>query len=164
MTDTTDTLEEAKKLLRANWETGVDCPCCGQFVKRYRRKLNSGMCVFLIELYRRSMRDQELPEWPPWIQATTVDALLFNRDYSKLKYWGLIEPKPTNREEGLPDKSSAGLWRITKLGIEFVRRHVKVKKYVFLYNQRYFGQDGEEVDIVESLGSKFNYVELMQGI
>ena len=39
-----------KEFLRANYEKGCDCPTCGQFVKLYKRKLNSGMAKTLIIL------------------------------------------------------------------------------------------------------------------
>ena len=29
-----------------------ECPSCGQLVKLYKRKLNSGMCLFLIGLFK----------------------------------------------------------------------------------------------------------------
>jgi len=35
------TILEAKQLLKDNFAQGIECPCCGQFVKRYKRKLNS---------------------------------------------------------------------------------------------------------------------------
>ena len=47
-----ETIKEAKEHLRNNFEEGIDCPCCGQFVKLYKRKLNSGMAATLIRIVK----------------------------------------------------------------------------------------------------------------
>lgn len=50
------TLEQAKQLLRDAVKIGeaIECPCCKQMVKIYKRKLNSGMAKALLLIYKIS--------------------------------------------------------------------------------------------------------------
>lgn len=48
MSDKLYTIEEAKQLLKDNWEKGIECPCCTQFVKLYKRPLYSAQAYSLI--------------------------------------------------------------------------------------------------------------------
>ncbi len=156
-------LEQAKQFLRDNWEQGAECPCCHQFVKRYRRKLNRGMAQFLIRLWIRTREGYNPEKGGRWVHSAEFQDLMYNRDYSKLHWWGLIEPHPNSREEALPDRSSNGLWRITPLGVEFVLRRTRVPSHSLSFNKKVYGFEGNQIDIIEALGKKFNYAELMAG-
>ncbi len=57
MSDKLYTMEEAKQLLKDNWEKGIDCPCCTQFVKLYKRPLYSAQAYSLIRLYKLCQDD-----------------------------------------------------------------------------------------------------------
>jgi hypothetical protein len=81
-------------------------------------------------------------------------------DWSKLIFWGFIEPKPVKREDG---SDRAGWWRITDHGIAFVSGAIRVPAAVFLYNQVFYGFDSKTVSVQEALGKKFRYDELMAG-
>jgi hypothetical protein len=48
-----ETLAEAQDWLRERLPDGAKCPCCTQFAKVYRRKINSAMAWQLIEAWRR---------------------------------------------------------------------------------------------------------------
>ncbi|HWY36093.1 MAG TPA: hypothetical protein VNX68_15720, partial [Nitrosopumilaceae archaeon] len=52
------TVEEAKKFLRKNFDLGVNCPCCGQLVKNWRRKLDSRMARALIGLHQLTSKNK----------------------------------------------------------------------------------------------------------
>lgn len=155
------TVEEAKKYLRAHWEEGVDCPACGQLVKKYRRKLNSGMARCLITMLRA---EQDGYAEDGWISVNRVLAQYrisaMATEYSKLAGWGLIE----SRGDRTNAAKSAGMWRVTQDGQYFARRQLEVPKYVYVFDGRFLGTDGEPTDIVAALGSHFNYHELMKGI
>ena len=140
---------------------GIPCPCCGQFVKEYRRKLNSTMARWLIELCRRTeapdSRDQYLSVSDEW-------SLAINRgtgDVAKLAYWGLIEDKPKDPDDDT--RRTSGLWKPTDLGRKFAWGMVRVPSHVLVYNGNARPDDSAElVGIQDCLGSKFNYRELMQ--
>jgi hypothetical protein len=149
------TLLEARSYVQEHRCEGVDCPCCFQFAKLYKRKLNSGMARSLIEIYhitRRSNGDG-------WIDLARMvnPRTILNREWSKLCFWGLLEcrdspPTPGRRHEK---------YRITADGVEFVLMRRRVRRRVCIYNNVVLGFEGEEIDIVEALGSKFDYRELM---
>lgn len=150
------TLEDAKKLLRENWHVGLDCPACTQYVKKYERKLNTGITLFLIGLYRID------PEGINYHHAKEVleriGAFTTSRDYSILEYWKLIEPELNTDEE----KRTSGYWKITQLGRDFVEGKETVLSHAQIFNNKGYGLVGAPIDIRTALGNKFNYEELMQ--
>ena len=155
--DANKTIKEGKEFLRAGWEKGVECPCCGQLVKLYKRKLNIGMAVFLISLYKL---DQERHDW---FHAREILALTksytTSRDYCILEYFGLAEPREKDPED--TDRRTSGYWRLTDKGREFVLNHINVLSHVLIFNNRYFRAVGKDINIIQALGNKFNYQELM---
>ena len=143
------TLEEAKQWLRERVNEGTHCPCCGQFAKVYRRRINSGMALSLITMYRRNRH-----EWiyiPGNIPAKS-------REEGKLAYWKLVEESDEPREDG----GRAGWWRVTGKGASFIYQHIKVPKYALVYDATLLGLDDREmVDIQNCLGAHFDLAELM---
>jgi len=141
-------LDQAKAWLRSQLQRGAACPCCGQFAKVYKRKLNSGMVRSLLAMYRVGGRD--------WIHLPTQIGAR-SREEGKLRYWGLVEEQLTVR----PDGGRAGFWRVTAAGEAFIREQFKVPKYAQVYDGRCLGLTGDLVGIRETLGSKFRLDELL---
>lgn len=157
MEQDTRTLEEAKQWLRERFEDGAHCPCCNQYVKLYKRKLNSFMAYALL-LIDRYFRQPDAKEWLH-VPSYLIEQNAPDRECAKLRYWGLIEEQPGGRDDGNPH---SGFYKITDLGKEFVARKARVPMYVFLYNGKPLRRpDTETIDIYEALGEKFNYSELM---
>lgn len=127
---------------------GGECPCCGAYTKVYRRRLNAGMARALIRLWRH-----DAPGTWIWISrerfATHLDVA---SEYSKLAYWGLLEPG---------DGEQRGAWRVTDKGALFVRGKVDVPSHVVLLHGRVLGWSDEVVDVRAALGARFDYGELM---
>lgn len=147
------TLGDARDKLRHLVENGGhSCPCCAQFAKVYKRPINSSMARDLIAMYR--LHGLEFCYLPDVRTATKSRG---NREESKLRYWGLIEEEQTLR----PDGGRAGWWRVTELGERFVLNQTHVQKYAHIYDGRRLRFSGSPVSIVEALGQKFNYRELM---
>ena len=147
-------LAEVREWVEENADDGVTCPCCGQFAKRYRRKIHSTMARDLIKLSRRV----------GWGRYVRVNAELSGGgrpphlgDFAKLAYWGLIEEHPAQRGDG----GRAGWWKITEDGDRFVSHDLRVPKYAVVYNGAVVSHDGEMVNISDALGDKFDYWELM---
>lgn len=149
----TMTLEEAQEWLRDRVDDGETCPCCTQFAKVYRRKLTGSIARVLIRMWHENPGD--------WVFLPALRTR--GQDEAIAKHWGLIEPFPdAKREDG---SSRVGWWRLTGLGVSFVRNNVRLPKYARIYNGRLLGlDDAETVSIVDALGSQFNYDELMQGV
>jgi hypothetical protein len=144
------TLEEAKEWLRDRLKKGERCPCCTQFAKIYRRKLNSQMARGLIVFYQESRFG--------WVHLhamfTEAKEAGGSGGRAVMRYWGVIEAHPTE----------AGSYRMTDLGRAFVEGSCRIPKYALLYDNRLLKlDDSETVDIREALGEHFNYAELMRG-
>jgi hypothetical protein len=156
------TIQEAKAYLRANYSKGVECPCCKQFVKLYKRKLNSGMARTLILIYKESNRQNASGyKERPWIHVKNLlmDLKAQNsHDWTLLKHWGLLEDEITD-----PDRSANGYWRITMDGVNFVENRLSVPRVASFYNGKLIGMIlNSFTDIVAALGDKFNYEELIK--
>jgi hypothetical protein len=150
------TLSEVKKHLRANWEKGCKCPACGNFVKLYKRKLNSGMAIVLIVLYKYGIDFIHVKDF------LRENKMKNGHDWTLLKYWGLIQERsPIIGEE---NTKNSGFWRITKEGIDFVENRLEVKKHVLIYNKKFIGFSEQNIKINDSLGDDFDYYELMKTI
>lgn len=151
------TLEEAKQVLRDNWEDGVECPCCSQYVKLYKRRMNKQMAKSLVLLSNETgwFHLDEAKDKRKFPTALAVD-------FAKLRFWGLIEQAEGVRIDG---STRSGFWRITNHGRMFINLEVSVKSHVKIYNNASYGLTGDYVLIDEVLCSEgFNYQELMDGI
>jgi hypothetical protein len=138
------TVTEARDWLREKSAKGDRCPCCRQFVKVYRRKLNAGMAYWLVRFYRLTGGDDG---WYDVLRLLPRGA----GDWSVLKHWGLIEKH----------RDHQGYWKITSDGADFARNQITEPSHVILYDDRLLRFDGGETTIREALGKKFDYAELM---
>jgi hypothetical protein len=94
-----------------------------------------------------------------WVHMPTV---LSGRraDEAKLRYWDLIEEElETNRAEG-----RSGWWRVTSKGAAFSQGYATVPKYVYVYDGIPLQLDGPQVGVVEALGTRFDYRDLMRAV
>lgn len=156
------TIKEAKQFLRENWEKGVDCPCCGRAVKKYKYKLDASKAYGVILVYKLQKRYPDRV----WFHLTKEIAREFGvgiapLHYTKMKYYGFII---SDRDNPDPTKKSSGLWCITKKGIDFVEKKIKVPSRFYVYDGKCLGFDGEDIDITQALAEKFDYRELLEGI
>lgn len=149
------TLADAKSWLRERIDEGDKCPCCTQFAKVYRRKIDGGMAHILVQMYRKQNEQDGR-----WVHVPSLGTA--GGDPIKTRHWGLIEERQVQREDG---SSRAGWWRLTRLGQDFVSNRVRIAKHARLYDGRCLGLDATEtVSVLDCLGTKFNYEELMHGL
>jgi len=149
--------EQVKQTLRLEWlqrgptlrlahvETmagaakGVDCPCCGRFVKRYGNRLNANRVKSLIWLCQQSDDWIHVPEeGPRWLVKTN--------QHPTLCWWGLVERKP----------DSPGYYRATNLGREFISGRAKVPSKVHTFNGSVVGTSGDLIGVHEAIGDAFS--------
>lgn len=147
------TLAEAKAWLRARVDDGERCPCCNQLAKVYRRRINAGAAVGLIYLEREHGFG--------WVHVPSTGRLAqLGGEFARLRYWDLVVEEPEVR----PDGGRTGWWQLTQHGCDFVHNRLTVPKYVRIYDGRVLGYDETKwVSIVDALGHKFDYRELMNG-
>lgn len=146
-------LEDAKDWLRMHLDEGARCPCCMQYAKVYRRKIHAAMARDLCRAYRTAGGGR----------LFHVRTVLGHDggDFAKLAYWGLIEELDATRDDG---SNRAGMWRITPLGVDYIRNRIRLPKYARVYDGRCLGLDDSEVaGIIDALGTRFDYSALMAG-
>lgn len=148
------TLQQVRTWLAQAAHDGVNCPACGQLVKVYRRKINSGAARGLILMHQRYGTD-----WGHLPSTATLSRL--GGEFARLALWGLVEEERTRR----PDGGRAGFWRVTEKGEAFIKGNYPVPKYALIYNGTLLSMDAAEVvTIKDALGGKFDYSELMAGV
>lgn len=134
-------------------DKGYICPCCGLFVKRYKRPFNCNMALLLIYLYKSGERG--------WVH---VEKFLLERklprcgDFPKLCLWKFLEKKHEDRDDG---SSRNGYYRLTGQALMFVEGKSTAREYAYIFNNKFEGFAGGEITIREALGKRFNYEELM---
>lgn len=149
-------LQEVKSYLRENWSKGTHCPACNQFVKRYNRPLHSTMALTLIRLYHLCRGNDAYLHVKKIVEGISDTG---TNDFSKLRYWDLIEEMP---KDSLATKTkTSGHWRITAKGIDFVLGNIKIPSRIILYNKTFMGFDGDDIDIRGVIRNEFDYQRLM---
>lgn len=158
---TATTLAEAKKFLGDNLTKGVKCPCCSRHTQIYSRKITSSMAYGLIELYKLHKLGGEFM----WTHIENSFKILnlpssVRGDVPKLRFWGLIEPRTEESEDGNPN---SGFYRLTSAGIAFAENELKIESKILIYNNEMYGyaKDSELISIKQALKDKFNYNQLM---
>jgi hypothetical protein len=156
------TLQEAKDHLRENFEGGTDCPCCGQSVKLYKRKLNSSMAYVLV-LMASTTEIGEFVHVPSLIAGRgdlkPAMAAAVRGDWAKLKHWGFIASDQQKRPDG---SKRSGWWAVTTPGRLFALGKSRAKSHVHIYNGKSRAYEvAGTVSIEEALGDRFNFSELM---
>jgi len=134
-------------------DKGYTCECCGQYVRTYKRTFNSNMALALLTLYNHENKG-----------FVHLEKLLQKKDLprcgdaSYLRHYGLIEPFLGDRKDG---SKRNGHYKITGRGLLFCEKGLTVPKHFLIFNNKLKGFEGEEIDISQALGNKFNYNALM---
>lgn len=148
------TLGATRDWLRERAERGAKCPCCTQFTKVYRRKVNAAMARALILMWKEGDLGRRLYVHVPSIDPTR------GGDVAKMEYWGLIEEERAIRIDG----GRAGYWRVTRRGEDWIEGKVTIPKYARVYDGKLLSLSGPAVGIHEALGDWFRLDDLMEGV
>jgi hypothetical protein len=144
------TLAEARVHVRKHLmpgEPGVDCPCCGQLCKLYKRPLHWGPAWALVQYYLWNRTHPGVPCPHVSWQMT--------RDHGFLKHWDLAVPY-------VGDDLPHGHWCITDKGILFVEnRSMRVPAAAWVFNDTCFGYIDRDVSLANALSKKFDLDELL---
>ena len=147
-------LDDARADVAAGLTDGVDCPCCGQFAKLYRRHLNAPMAVVLIWLVRAYRAD---PRWYHIKEFPEVQNRKAGGDFAKLIHWGVVEQQANEDDT----KRTSGMWRPTEAGTLFAQDETKTARFALIYNGELRGWSDDTTTIRRALGVHFDYAELM---
>lgn len=135
--------------------------------KLSKKELTPDLCLALIWIYRfyRHNEKAQIGQYYPKRQffEDLLDKKEYNnitKNYHKLKWWGLIQPMPTN-----PDviKYKKGWYGITEMGIGFIQRELGMPKYALVYDDfphsHITGDDYIMIDkALESIGIDYNEI------
>lgn len=179
------TLHEARDELVAGMRDGRRCPCCHRWAKLNVLGVTSGMTRSLMWLVRMSGR---FPDG--WVHLPTEaprDVLTTN-SINKWKFWGMVEAKPNEDTK----KKNSGILRPCGNANEWVRApkfgaKLTVRRYRFIFDDHEVtplhhmmpagnpltvplaklieleSKAHEQIDVIEALGAKFDYWEMMNG-
>ena len=143
MNPETTTLRQARDHMTERFDEGTKCPCCGQFVKRYKRKLNSGMARTLIQMFKHHP-DRYIDVKPFLLNHGYKNS----HDWTLLKHWGIL----TVREDGK--------YKITQMGRNFLSGF-PTHSHIYMYNNKMMGFAEGQTTISAALGEPFDLTELM---
>jgi hypothetical protein len=135
-------------------DEGIACPTCGQLVKRYRRRFNSGMAstlCWLVDAY------QKIGTWID-VNSTAPRYVLQSNEISRLVHWGMVVQKENEDTR----KRTSGLWMPTPLATRFVLGEISVPSHVFLLNNEVTGWSESQLYLKDIKGNRFDYSELMK--
>jgi hypothetical protein len=123
---------------------GKVCGECGHKGKLYWRKLNAGMALAVIYLFRRKR----------WVKYSDLERAIgpVGRDYPYLVHWGLIKY----------NKHRLGYWRITAKGRRFAQGFIDVPRAALVFNNKLIDYDPKQItNVVLALRDKFDLWELL---
>ncbi|MGR3221203.1 MAG: hypothetical protein ACUZ8H_15520 [Candidatus Anammoxibacter sp.] len=153
---TTTTLQKAiTTTLDKARNKGCNCPCCGQFVKVYKRTINAAMALELATAYKR------FGTYKAFHRSELKDILKSTGggDFAKLRYWGLI----TELVDDNPKKKNSGRWVVTNRGEQFLGG-AALYKYCLIYNGGLLDFDEDEVVYFKDcIANDFDFQGLMDG-
>lgn len=150
-------VSQAKEHIEQNKFKGVDCPVCERLVKYYKRPIGGIQSRALIHLSRL-----QKDKGGDWVHVRgIIERLNVHGDFAKMKHWDLIEEKPKSLDK---DTKTSGLWKITEKGQQFVDNEIRIPSHVFLFKGELQGFSESTVDIIDALGTKFSYAEVMKEV
>jgi hypothetical protein len=162
-----DTLQQ----LRDVWDTKIKgkgdvCDVCGRSGKLQHRRIYKAVAVALHKIYVQQCiyldRDPESEGWV-YIRNTETNTGVEHiktgtNDYSKLKFWGILEPKPNDDKS----KKDSGSWRVTPKGVRFIHNKIAVPRYIWVYNDRVYDKsDDDLIYFRDCFNDHFDYEEYM---
>lgn len=132
---------------------GYHCSCCGNFVKMYKRSMNSNMAISLIALYKHNKT--EFVHLEKFLNEHGYQRC---GDASYLVHYGMIDKLICDRADGSPKN---GFYRLNEAGINFVEKLSVARKHFKMFNGKFMGFEGDWTTIEQALGNKFSYSSLM---
>jgi hypothetical protein len=142
------TISEARLYLHDNRHTGSRCPCCSHYDQVYRRKITRAQVHFLRDLFLRSRQLHGIAGH--FVDIRHIDGVR-GGDYAKLALWDLVEASPTD----------VGLWRITPLGLTFLRGQARIPKYAYVYRGALDRYGSDMIDVHDANRERFDLTEAL---
>lgn len=148
-----------RTVARIKAEGNHNCGTCGQTCGIYKQSLTDNNAVMLIGLYTYSMKMENNP-YGAYHQNLYATVGTKSHGFALCAKFGLIESPPPEEFE---DKRCSGKWHLTRLGRKFVEGKEEVSASLKIYDNRVIAFSKKKVDIIDVLGTKFSYNDLMRG-
>lgn len=163
-----ETIEDAKTYVQAVAHTndGGTCPCCGSYVKVYKRTINKNAITALAIIIKHSFKVVENKIEFNYIHIQEVFSKLGMRatsmDYIQLERFGLIEEMPDTRsKEEKKLLKNIGMWRPTMRGYDFFIGKVYIEKYHYVYNNETIKKSIKHVHVTDCFKERFKYTDIL---
>jgi len=131
------------------------------------KELSSTMAYVLILMYRHFQTASDWLDMSQYLEnMVALGSEVKGGEWSKLRYWKLIEERPPEKKSVLnpkPPVKTHGMYKMTELGTRFVLGQIRVPRSLWIYNGHAIEAHKKSVSIQECLGKNYNYEELMLG-
>lgn len=111
------------------------CPHCNAKIVEYKHGLSKVLVRSLVKVAKRGAGAHRISEFLSKSEYT---------NFSKLQYWGLAE-KADGGERG-------GVWKVTQLGLEFIKGHIQLRQYAWSYRGELVRFDGNRIYVMDVTG------------
>lgn len=120
------------------------------------------MALALLQIHKRAkeLRPREFIHVAELLTTRLPCAASRGGDWAKLAYWGLIEEQAKKGKDGNP---RAGFWRITGVGVSFIRGELQVPRYAYLYDGKLQKMSAEMTTFKAALKDPFLYEQVVGG-
>lgn len=153
------TVEQEKARLRQVIKEGATCACCQQRVQMYRRPITASMIKGLALLLRAKPDVEGFVHVENYLKEAKCDSAI-RGDVSKLRFWNFIQPKPG----GDPEKPfrGNGYYKILPAARNFISGETTVFSHAKIYNNKFFGFDGDLINVHQVVKKKFDLEKLLK--
>lgn len=111
------------------------CPTCGTKFVEYKFGLNKGLLAFLKALARAGE--------PTHLEGLGLTSGQYT-NHPQVRHWGLAEiMAPVDEEE----KRKGGKWRLTPIGLSFLRGEATMPKYAITFRGKLKRHDGPYISV-----------------
>lgn len=131
-------------------DTPIDCLGCGQRVALYDRKIDAKSAKQLVLMWKKHGRS--------WFHGPSEDGVSeLGGAWARLSYWGLIENAPEKRNEF----GQQGMWRVTEIGVQFIKEEVRLPLSARVFNQQLVRIEGKYIGIRDALARYFRLDDIL---
>lgn len=110
------------------------CPHCKRSMEPNKQGLTRGLVMTLLSVY------DQVGTKPFHLQKDVALTKNQYNNFQKLRYWGLVKKC-----------ADGGVWQIDRVGIEFLKDNVRLRKFLYTFNNAIVGDEGDFVKITDVL-------------
>lgn len=154
-------LEDVIEFVEENRKKGVECPCCSQYAKEYKRPVNLTM-VETLQAFAAYIGDGDRSVYHNAVDVSNQCEIPrlkrngFGGDFAKFVHYGILEQMPAERGK------NSRHWRIGSEGWLFLEGKLAIPKFHHIYDNRLLGLSGPNMFIHE-FKNRFDFREVMAG-